>query len=321
MLTVLLATRNRDRTLRDVLEAYCRLQAPPSWWKLVVVDNGSTDETAQVLASFTNQLPLQSVREPKPGKNFALNAGLQLVEGDLTVLTDDDAFPREDWLLQLRKAADTQANYAMFGGVVLPRWEAPPPRWIEWVNQAAVYTLTDPSLREGTVDAKEIYGPNMAIRTSVFKEGVRFDTAIGPSGSSYPMGSETELVLRLASQGRKAWHVQSAVVEHFIRAEQLKKDWVLERAIRFGRGQYRLYNADGRNATLRWRGVPLYLFRKMLKQAALMTAGWIAFQHETLFRAHWRLNVFRGEAHEARILARERQDQAGLAPAGAGRDF
>jgi glycosyltransferase involved in cell wall biosynthesis len=316
MLTVLMATRNRDRLLRDVLEGYCSLQAPPSGWQMVVVDNGSTDQTSDVLASFANRLPLRTVPESRLGKNFALNTGLQLAQGDLIVFTDDDAFPHPDWLSQLRKAADENLDCSMFGGVVLPRWESSPPHWIGWVNQGAVYTLTDPSLRNGPLDPKEIYGPNMAIRASALSSGTRFDTTIGPSGSSYPMGSETELVLRLGQQGLRAWHVQGAVVEHFIRKEQLKKAWVLERAIRFGRGQYRLYKSDAENEGLRWKGVPLRLYRKMLKQAILVMLGWMTFRSESRFRAHWRLNVFRGEAVEASILAHQRKAQAQMTPVG-----
>ena len=123
MLTVLLATRNRARILRDVLGAFCQLESPPSGWKLVVVDNGSTDQTTQVIASFANRLPLRSVFESKIGKNFALNTGLELVEGDLAVFTDDDVFPRANWLTEMRKAVDAQLAYSMFGGAILPRWE------------------------------------------------------------------------------------------------------------------------------------------------------------------------------------------------------
>jgi glycosyltransferase involved in cell wall biosynthesis len=99
MLTVLLATRNRARILRDVLESYCHLQQASSGWKLVVVDNGGTDETAEVIASFESRLPFYSVSEPKLGKNRALNTWLGLVEGDLPVSTHDDAFPYADWLV------------------------------------------------------------------------------------------------------------------------------------------------------------------------------------------------------------------------------
>ena len=45
-LTVLLATRNRQHLLARVLEGYRRASVPPVRWKLLIVDNGSTDENA-----------------------------------------------------------------------------------------------------------------------------------------------------------------------------------------------------------------------------------------------------------------------------------
>ncbi len=310
MLTVLLATRNRARILREVLCSYCRLLPPSSGWKLVVVDNGSTDETAQVIASFGTRLPLHTQTEPKLGKNYALNTGLGLVEGDLAVFTDDDAFPFVDWLVQLRKAADNQPAYSMFGGTIVPRWEAPPPPWVQWVDQPTVYTLTDPSLKEGPVPPYLIFGPNMAVRNSIFQTGIRLDPSIGPRGRSYPMGSETELVVRLGRQGQKAWHVPGAVVEHFVRKEQLNKAWVLQRAIYFGRGQYRLFRADEDSKRMVWMDVPLYLFRAMFKQAVLASVAGVFFWQKGMLRRRWKFNFLRGQATEARILARERRVRA-----------
>ena len=114
------------------------------------------------------------------------------------------------------------------------------------------------------------------------------------------MGSETELTMRLGQQGHKAWHVRGAVVEHFVRKEQLKKAWAVQRAILFGRGQYRLFSPEEASNAKSWAGVPRYLFRRMFKQAILLTAARIRFEEEALFRAHWRLNFLRGKAMEAR---------------------
>jgi L-malate glycosyltransferase len=304
MLTVLFATRNRARLIRSVLETYCKLKQPSSGWKLVVIDNGSTDQTAQVIAEFAHRLPLQTASEPRMGKNVALNAGLGLLEGDLAIFTDDDAFPHADWLLQFRKTADDQPMYSIFGGKVLARWESPPPHWIGWVNQKVVYAITDPSLREGMLEPYNVFGPNMAIRADVFQAGLRFDTTIGPKGASYPMGSETELLLRLGERGQKAWHVPDAVVEHFIRKEQLTKHWVLQRAINFGRGQYRLFPDNRVGGAKFGMGTPLLLFRKMLKEVFLMSLAWISVRQEALFRSRWRFNYLRGQAIEGRVLAR-----------------
>jgi len=58
MLTVLIATYNGARTLPRVLTACCQLESPEGGWKLVIVDNASTDQTKEIIASFSQRLPL-----------------------------------------------------------------------------------------------------------------------------------------------------------------------------------------------------------------------------------------------------------------------
>lgn len=314
MLTVLLATRNRARILRDVLETYCGLQPPGAGWKLVVVDNGSTDDTSEVIASFAGRLPLQSVVEPSVGKNCALNTGLPFVEGDLIVFSDDDVFPRSDWLVQLRKAADDHPAYTIFGGTILPRWEIPPPKWTQWIDQGPVYTITDPLQEEGPVSPDKVFGPNMAVRMSVFQSGTRLNPTIGPRGSDYPMGSETELVLRLGQQGYRAWHVQDAIVEHFIRKEQEEKPWVLQRATRWGRGLQRLSHDGLFDDVKLWRGIPRHLLRDVPLEALFMASAWLLLREKALFLSRWRFNILRGKALEARVLAKDRGTEAASSP-------
>lgn len=314
MLTVLLATRNRARILRDVLESYIHVQQPASGWKLIVVDNGSTDETAEVVSSFKSRLPLHYVSEPRLGKNHALNTGLGLVEGDLLVFTDDDAFPHPDWLVELRKAADTQLSYTIFGGVVVPRWEIPPPHWIQWIELSPVYALTSPSLKEGPIPPLLVFGPNMAVRTRVFQSGMRLDPSIGPRGCDYPMGGETEFLVRLSRQGYKAWHAHEAVVEHLIREAQLNKAWVLQRAIRYGRGNYRMLCAEGITSRKTWVGIPRRLFRDIPKEVLLMGIACLFLKREAAFRSAWHFNFLRGQAIEARILSRQQRGERNRLP-------
>lgn len=305
MLTVFIATKNRASVLRKVLETFCQIEAPAGGWKLVVIDNGSSDETAALLTSCAKRLPLQAVTELKPGKNSALNAGLQLLEGDLAVFADDDAFPRRDWLVQLRKAADGQPSYSMFGGAIVPRWESAPPSWVNWVDQGVVYSVTNPARQSGPMPAYFAFGPNMAIRSSIFESGARFDSAIGPNGRSYPMGSETDFLMKLSRRGHNTWYVAEAIVEHFIRNEQLRKSWIFRRAIHFGRGQCRLRFAEAHdNGTVRNEKL-LPLIWGMLKQSIAIGSAAVTFRQESLFRRRWNLNVLRGWATEAGILAKQ----------------
>lgn len=300
MLTVILATRNGARTLPGVLEAYCGLQAPIGGWKFVVVDNRSVDQSRAIIESYLDRLPLTYLFEETPGKNAALNAALAYIAGDLVVFTDDDAFPNRDWLVCLRNAADAQPSYDIFGGAVLPRWETTPADWIlKWVPAGPVFALTSPFLLDGPTIPLRIFGPNMAVRTKVFEDGFRFDSSIGPRGKDYAMGSETEFVMRLAQHGHAAWHVHNATVEHFIRNFQMQKSWIFDRAVRLGRGHYRMTRSDLPQSVVTWAGVPRFLFRHMLSQAVELAAALLSFDEEKLFRARWKFNVIRGQMVEA----------------------
>lgn len=302
MLTVLFATRNGAKTLPAVLEAYRALESPQGGWHLVVVDNGSTDESRKIIASFEDRLPLTYVFEPKVGKNTALNAGLALISGDLVALTDDDTFPRPDWLIRLREAADSHPTFGIFAGTILPRWETSPPAWIlNWVHLAPSYALTDSSLTEGPTDGYHVFGPNMTVRADVFQAGHRFDPTIGPTSSrSYPMGSETEFTLRMTKQGVTAWFTPAATVEHFVRIKQMQCSWLMGRAERLGRGQCRLGIARPPYARLRCLGIPLHLLYRIARLSVAIPVAMLLSDQEKLFHRRWALSYVYGYALEAR---------------------
>ncbi|HEV7596302.1 MAG TPA: glycosyltransferase [Gemmatimonadaceae bacterium] len=303
MLTVIFATHNGACTLPAVLAAYCRLEIPSGGWKLIVVDNASADATREIVSSFCDRLPITYLYEEQPGKNAALNSSLAHIEGDLVFLTDDDVFPGPDWLVRMKAAADTHPEFSIFGGVVLPRWEVAPPKWIvDWVPLGPVFTLTAASTPDGPVAPECVYGPNMVIRSEIFRRGYRFDATIGPRGKSYAMGSETEFVVRLTRLGHSAWHVRDAEVEHYIREFQMRRPWILRRAIRFGRGQYRVHQVEQRVDMATVGGIPGHLFNQILLQGWLVLKGLVCLDHEKAFRARWEFNVVWGQVVEARNL-------------------
>jgi glycosyltransferase involved in cell wall biosynthesis len=306
VITVLVATFNGETTWPAVLEAYTQLTPPDGGWKLVIVDNASADGTSGVVKSFQSRLPLTYVFEPDDGKNAALNSGLAFVSGDLVVFTDDDVFPRPDWLVKLREASNSRPAFSIFGGCVLPRWEVEPPEWIlNWVALGPTFAISDSSLPEGPMPPGQVFGPNMAIRAAFFTAGHRFDTAIGPRRSrNYPMGSETELLHRLTKLGAASWHVPAAIVEHYIRAHQMRQRWIIDRAVRFGRGRYRLARNEAGPALRCWGGIPRYMFRELAGKLGLVAGAALRANSKKLFQSRWELSYVYGEAVEARLMSR-----------------
>src|SRR5688572_2106824 len=174
LLSVMLATRNGANVLPRTLEGYCRAAPPADRWQLIIVDNGSTDDTVAIVASFAGRLPIELISHPAAGKNRALNAGLSAAKGQLLVLTDDDAVPHVTFLQAWERMLDFDPGYELFGGRIEPLFEAPPPDWLMRSRLLFAMMFAERDLPEGPVPADEVYGPNMAVRTAVFERGHRF---------------------------------------------------------------------------------------------------------------------------------------------------
>ncbi len=308
MLTVVMPTHNGAQTLPEVLDTFCKLDSPHGGWKLVVVDNGSTDRTKEIIDSFGSRLPITYVFEPALGKSAALNTGLLSIAGDLVVFTDSDVLPRPDWLAQMRAGADSQPSFSLFGGCIVPRWESSPEDWILKIDRT-VLAITDPAWEEGPIPAPRLFGPNMAIRTAVVEAGYRYDASLGPVGSRYRMGEDTDFVQRLGHAGFRAWYCKRAVVAHMIRRDQMKKDWILRRAIPSGQVSYRREFRDSPTSPALLLGVPRYMIREILAQAIRFGRAKLSEDASTIFRERWNLNYLIGRAVEGRALHKPKDSE------------
>ena len=139
----------------------------------------------------------------------------------------------------------------------------------------------------------------MALRRRVFDRGYQFDPDVGPSSGNYAMGSETDLTVRLAEAGFKAWFCPDAIVHHYIRAYQLDRKWILGRAVRFGRGTYRRKLMRQTETPTLWFGVPRYLYRQI--GATALSYSWsTVFRRQQSFHERWALGRLLGCAIQAR---------------------
>lgn len=243
MITAIFSTYNGAKVLPQMLESLTRLEAPAGGFKVIAVNNASTDETAAILESYKDRLPLTVLYEAGKGKNRAINQALPLAEGDFYIFCDDDIVVPPDWLKCWREVADANAEYDVFGGVTLPLWPEEPSPWIlNEVNHGIAFATHSDNQAEGACRPSTIHGTNMAVRASLFADGLKFDTEIGPDGTAaYAMGSEAALSQRLWRAGHKCWLTRKAPVRHIIRREQMTRDWLIRRAYRFGKGEFMLY--------------------------------------------------------------------------------
>lgn len=234
MLTVAVCTWNRAALLARTLDAMTRLRLPRDLaWELVVVDNGSTDDTAAVVAGFEGRLPVRRLVEPRTGLSHARNAAVAAARGTAIVWTDDDVLVEVDWLAGYAAAFARWPDADVFGGPILPYFDAPPPEWLRrgLAQVANAYALLDLGPEPVPFDERRLpFGANYAIRTAAQRR-VPYSPELGRVGTALRSGEETMVVRTLLAGGARGWWVPEARVAHLVpRARQ---------TVRFLRAYYR----------------------------------------------------------------------------------
>ena len=295
MLTLIFATRNGMTTLRPMLQRLETIARPDSF-RIVAVDNGSTDGSRELLRRWSERLPIQVLEFSTPGKNRALNHALEwlgasLRDQELVVVADDDILPDHDWLLNLSRAARTHPECIAFGGSIVPYWTSEPPPWLAGLGPIfPILFATTADARHGRCASTAIYGPNMAIRGQAFARGLRFDPAIGPDGSRrFGMGSESELLRRLERSGYKLFFCEHAIVQHQIKPTLLELDAIMARGWRYGAGLALMENQVGG----RWRRTARAALRLAVREAKSVVSRLPHFRERRISCEFWR-QVARG---------------------------
>jgi glucosyl-dolichyl phosphate glucuronosyltransferase len=193
--------------LRQTLEAFGKVNVSADWQaELIVVDNASTDETAEVIrgAKIAN-LRLVHLYEAAKGKSNALNTALRRAQGEIILFTDDDVFVSQDWVEKMVDAfAQNQFDIAV-GKIVLAEDLARP--WLSWRQK---WLLSAPE--EQLDDNLALIGANMGFRRSALRYVPGFDPDLGPGAIG--LGEETLFGNRLVEAGLRLGYARNAVVVH-----------------------------------------------------------------------------------------------------------
>ncbi|PYJ44694.1 MAG: glycosyl transferase, partial [Verrucomicrobia bacterium] len=122
-ITVLIPTYNRAAVLSETLQALTRVERTGIDCNIVIIDNNSTDNTAEVVKQYKTRLPLSYLKEPRPGKSCALNKALRECPlKDTIVFTDDDVTPASNWLQEIASSVKKWPSIGAFGGKVKVAW-------------------------------------------------------------------------------------------------------------------------------------------------------------------------------------------------------
>lgn len=230
-ISLVICTRNRAKQLERCLKNLTLL-AYPHQWELVIVDNGSSDDTQTVIEQWRQSLPctVTALREPNPGLGRARNAGWRAASGCIIAFTDDDCYPKEDFLSAVVRAFDDDPSTGFVGGRIL-------------LHDATDYRITIQeqdryeSLPPRTfIPTGLIQGANMSFRRTAIEAVSGFDEWFG-AGSLFAC-EDVDIVARISAAGWRGAYNPGPTVYHHHGRKTLDDAIRLMKQYDRGRGAY-----------------------------------------------------------------------------------
>jgi GT2 family glycosyltransferase len=136
--SVVITTYNRAEVLPSTAAALAGQDTPRDRYEIVIVDNGSADETPRVLDELAVAHTLVRLRlEPNRGYSGGINAGLQLARGQYLILVSDDLIVPADFVRRHVETLRAHPGFWAVGGIrQLPAvTETPFGRWVDGLER------------------------------------------------------------------------------------------------------------------------------------------------------------------------------------------
>jgi glucosyl-dolichyl phosphate glucuronosyltransferase len=230
-ISVVVCTRNRQAVLAECLRAIEAQTLPPRDHEVLVVDNGSDDETRDVASVFCRRNAHFRYRcEDRVGLSVARNTGVRHSRGAVVAFTDDDAAPEPQWLEQiLARLQELPDEVGVVGGDVIPVWETERPDWLSDVLlrplSAGLKWSAEPRfLRPG----EWLIEVNSAYRKAALLAIGGFPEHLGRVGDSLLSG-EGGVNLLIERAGGRLFYDPAILVRHHIPAARLTRTWFRRR--------------------------------------------------------------------------------------------
>jgi len=230
--SVVIATYNRAPLLAECLDHLSRQRFSPDD-EVIVVDNGSTDDTPAVIAGARRAfaVPLREVVERTAGKSNAMAAGIAAAHGDVLAFTDDDVDVAADWVEEARRVM-SDPGIALAGGPVTPRWETPPPAWLRgavdaYERLAAPLGLLNYGSESFPLGPRTVLGANLVVRLEVLEKLGGYANHLGKLRGTLLSGEDHELCMRVQAAGFRAVYWPELRVTHWVPASRMRARYAM----------------------------------------------------------------------------------------------
>lgn len=212
--SVVVAARNEEYTLPNLLSTLQTQDYPPEQWEIVVVDDRSTDHTSAIVAQWQSTEPhLRLVRIDRPsstlgGKQHALAVAIEQCRGEIILMTDADCVVPSTWVRSMAAPFADERVGIVTGMVRLPSRDS---LWVHLQRADLAHLLAVEWGAIGLGIPISVIGNNLAIRCSTYNE-------IGGYAALNPTIVEDCAILQRTIRSRQ-WRVVIAGSEATITTE------------------------------------------------------------------------------------------------------
>jgi glycosyltransferase involved in cell wall biosynthesis len=226
---VVICTYNRAAGLDAMLSALSQ-QSPAVdvAWSVLVVDNASTDATADVVnAHISRQLlpGLRRVREDKQGLTPARRRGVRETSAPWIAFVDDDNFLEPAWLDAIAQAIRSHPQAGAIGGRVVLDWEHPPPAFFKRFG----FCFAEQEPGEAAYELKSLVGAGMVVSRKALVECGWFECPLLADrvGNRLVSGGDVEIAQRIRGAGYALRYTPEAVLRHRIPRDRANLRYLL----------------------------------------------------------------------------------------------
>ncbi|HKP27551.1 MAG TPA: glycosyltransferase [Dongiaceae bacterium] len=225
---IVICTYNRAACLDAVLSILAlQIYTEGVRWRVSVIDNASTDATAEVVAAHRAKGALPELRyvfEPTLGLTAARLRGARETTAPWIAFVDDDNFPEADWLEAIARAIGRHGDVGGIGGKVVLDWEGRPPAYLKGFGFC--YAAQDHGAADCIVDS--LAGAGMVLSRRALQESGWLDQPLVADriGSKLTSGGDVEMVQRVRAAGYDLWFVPDAVLRHRIPPRRMTRRYL-----------------------------------------------------------------------------------------------
>ncbi|MCM8624878.1 glycosyltransferase family 2 protein [Accumulibacter sp.] len=262
--SVIIPTRNRADVLVRCLAALTRQTLPRDEFEVLVVDNGSIDNTCDVAKVYGQSLQLTYVTAPEPGLHVGRHAGLLRAKADILIFADDDIEALPTWVEAVVDSfKDT--SVALVGGNNYPLFEDEPPAWLlRWWQRPvqkgrAMGSLSILDFGEGIFEISPgyVWGCNFSIKRHVLLTAGGFHPdGVPKERLRYRGDGETHVSNVVGRLGMRTLFNSLASVRHQVSKSRMTKGYFEQRG--FAQGI-----SDSFTAIRHWGGATLPLSQQL----------------------------------------------------------